>query len=169
MYDGKETYKELRQFEEKYRKLIAFLCQRASYGREICCREMIQECYLNLLQHMSELEPGMSPQREAAWVYRRCRNTISVFRRKIKDDSFAPITDELVDTVPAMSEVTQLTVDELASCLQGPEKQLFLLMVDGADDEELERVLGVKHRTVVQMRHNIKKKLQKYIEQCREQ
>ena len=37
------------------------------------------------------------------------------------------------------------------------------MMVDGATDKDIEQALGLKHRSLIQMRHNIKKKLQQYI------
>ena len=89
--------------------------------------------------------------------------------KEINDDAVvcphcAAAIPGVADTQPAPREVTRLTIDELAANLNGTERRCFLLMAEGADDKELERELGLKHRSVVQMRHNIKKKLQKYSE-----
>ena len=43
--------------------------------------------------------------------------------------------------------------------------QLINNKVITPSDEELERELGLKHRSVIQMRHNIKKKLEQNIKQ----
>ena len=165
MRDEEQLYKEFDQLIGRHRKLIRFLCQRASYGREAHCRDLIQECYVAMLKHLSGREPGQSGRHELRWVYWQCRSAIDSYRRKMQRIIEVPLSDELAYSRPAASEVTRLTVDELAACLDGKERRFFLLMVDGADDEELGQVLGLKHRSVVQMRHNIKKKLQKYIEQ----
>lgn len=158
-------YKEFDQLIGRHRRLIRFLCQRASYGREANCRDLIQGCYVAMLKHLPGREPDQSGRREFWWVYWQCRSAIDCYRRKMQRIIEVPLNGEFADTRPAASEVTRLTVDELAACLDGKERRFFLLMADGADDEELGQVLGLKHRSVVQMRHNIKKKLQKYIEQ----
>lgn len=165
MRDEEQLYKEFDQLIGRHRRLIRFLCQRASYGREANCRDLIQECYVAMLKHLPGREPDQSGRREFWWVYWQCRSAIDCYRRKMQRIIEVPLNGEFADTRPAASEVTRLTVDELAACLDGKERIFFLLMADGADDEELGQVLGLKHRSVVQMRHNIKKKLQKYIEQ----
>lgn len=165
MRDEEQLYKEFDQLIGRHRKLIRFLCQRASYGREANCRDLIQECYVAMLKHQPGREPDQSGRREFWWVYWQCRSAIDCYCRKMQRIIEVPLNGEFADTRPAAGEVTRLTVDELAACLDGKERRFFLLMADGADDEELGQVLGLKHRSVVQMRHNIKKKLQKYIEQ----
>ena len=59
----------------------------------------------------------------------------------------------------ATHEVTQLTVDELASYLAGTERRCFLLMVEGVDDAELARRLNIKPSSLRQLKYKIKKTL----------
>ena len=52
MRDEEQLYKEFDQLIGRHRRLIRFLCQRASYGREAHCRDLIQECYVAMLKHL---------------------------------------------------------------------------------------------------------------------
>lgn len=164
MHDEKQLRKDFDRLVGRHKRLIKFLCQRASYGQEAYCSDLMQECYLTLLNRMVDKEMGWSEQRERVWVYWQCRSAIDCYRRKQSFIAWLPLSNEMADTQPAPREVTRLTIDELAANLNGTERRCFLLMAEGADDKELERELGLKHRSVVQMRHNIKKKLQKYSE-----
>lgn len=164
MAGQEETYKEYDAMVERHRRFILVMCQRASYGREWLCRELLQECYVELLKRMPELAPTRGGREELRWVYGRCRVAITRYRRRVARWSELPLTAVLAESVAGGGEVNRLTVDELASCLDGAERRMFMMLSEGADDGEIARVLGLKRRTVVQMRHNIKKKLIKYIE-----
>ena len=157
-----EKCRELYKLMERHGKFVEFLCRWESYGREQWCADLMQECFLELMRRLPERDARWGEAHEKAWVYWRCRAVFVAYRRKQKRMGVVPISSELEEALTASSEVTRLTVDDLAACLDGPERQCFLLMAEGLSDEEIERRLGLKHRTLIQMRHNIKKKLHQY-------
>ena len=165
MSNNEHLKKEFKQLIGRHRKLIEFLCQKASYGNEIYYFDLLQECYIKLLNGLPGKKAGISQPHERAWVFWQCRDAIARYRYQEKrflqllHDSMPP------DTHVASDEVSQLTVDDLASCLGDTERRCFLLMADGRPDEEIEEELGLKHKSFIQMRHEIKKKLQQYLKQ----
>lgn len=163
MSNEEQIKKEFEQLINRHRKLINFLCLRASYGREAFHQEFMQECYLMLLDQMGTLKSGKSELYERAWVYWKCRDAISRYRYREKRFPQTMPDNLLVDVLEAPREATQLTVEDLASCLDGTERRCFLLMAAGATDDQLEKELGLRHSSVLQMRHTIKKKLKQYI------
>ena len=157
--------KEYDQLIERHKKLINFLCLRASYGQKVHYSDLVQECYIELLKCLSERTADLSATPENIWVYWKCRSAITRYRRSVQQLPQMMHDVNEADSMVSDGAVTQLTVDDLAACLDGVERHCFLLMADGADDEELERELGIKHRSLIQLRHNIKKKLQQYLMQ----
>lgn len=164
MHNEEQLCREFEKLVGRHRKLIRFLCQGASYGQEIYYKDLMQECYVMLLKKMSELEPGTSELKERAWVFWRCRDAITRYRYQLKRVPGFYIEEMLADTREAPDEVTQLTIDDLAACLAGTERRCFLLMAAGTPEQEIERELGLKHSSFLRMRHLIKKKIQKYME-----
>lgn len=165
MHEREQEYREFDLLVGRHGKFISFLCQRWSYGQKTCCHDLMQECYISLLEHLPERKADSPRQSELAWVYWRCRHAISHYRQRQRTPATIALTGELADSLAAGSEVTQMTVDELAACLSGKERRCFLLMADGFGDEEIEHMLELKHRSMIQMRHNIKEKIRKHIEQ----
>lgn len=164
MHPGDNPYKRFGQLVERHGELIERLCRRASYGRMKVCREMVQECYIALVDHLGDCpERGFAWER--GWVLWQCRSAISRHRRSEKRHDWVPIDGKTAEALTASNPVTEGTFDELAAVLNDRERQFFALMVDGSSDEEMARRLGVTPRTVVQMRHGIKVKLQEYIKQ----
>lgn len=160
--DEEQICREFDQLIGRHRKLIEFLCVKASYGQDIYYLDLMQECYVALLEHLSERESGMSELRERSWVFWQCRAAIARYCRGVKRFPKLLRDDMLADAGVATHEVTQLTIDDLAACLDGTERRFFLLLAAGASNEELEQKLGLKHQSVIQMHHNVKKKLQQY-------
>lgn len=165
MQDEERIKKEFEQLMVRHGKIVEFLCRRASYGREVICQELVQECYVALLRHLMERRVEGMEKGERAWVSMQCRSAIDSYRRKRKRADIVSVHDGMEELLTATHEVTGLTVDELAASLEGAERRCFLLMAEGLSDEELERELGLKHRSVIQMRHNIRKKLEQNIKQ----
>ena len=149
----------------KYGKLIRFLCLRASYGQDVYYCDLLQECYLMLINRLEERKPGMSELQEHAWVYWCCRDAIARFRNHAKRFPSVLPAELLPDTREAPSVVTQNIIDDLASCLKGTERLCFLRMANGLSDEEIEKEFGISHHHLLQLRHTIKKKLEQYIKQ----
>ena len=165
MHDEEQIRREFDQLVGRHRKLIELLCLQASYGQEVYYRDFLQECYVSLLTYLSEHQDSMTELREQSWVFWQCRAAITRYRRSLNHFPKLLRDDVLSDTCLAPEEVSQLTVDDLVSCLDDTERRCFLLMAAGASNEEIEQQLGLKHRSVIQIRHNIKKKLQQYIKQ----
>lgn len=164
MPGAKRTYNDYDRLVERYRKFILFLCHRASYGRVEMSRELLQECYVELLQRLPELDAAVLPPREAAWVYVRCRVAIGRYQRRLARAATLPLPRDMEERLVSADESeSQFVVGDFAACLREPERRFFLLMAQGADDEELAQALGVKHRTVIQMKHNIKKKFKEFV------
>ncbi len=161
----KHIQHETEQLVARYGKLIRFLCLRASYGQEAYYCDLLQECYLMLINKMGERKPGMSELHERAWVYWCCRDAIARFRNHEKRFPSVLPAELLPDTREAPCEVTQNSIDDLASCLKGTERLCFLRMASGVSDEEIEKEFGITHHHLLQLRHTIKKKLQQYIKQ----
>jgi len=161
MSGRKQIIKEYNQLVGRHKRLIEFMCQRASYGQDIYYYDMLQECYEEILTHMLEQRKVS----EGLWVYMQCRHAITRYRRSVKHIPQMLYNLAMVENEEAYLEVSQLTVDDFAACLNGAERRCFLLMASGATDEEIEQKLNIKHRTLIQMRSNIKKKLKKYIMQ----
>ena len=157
--------KEFDRLVGQHINIIEKMCLRASYGQVVYYRDLMQECFVALLMHLPEKKAGMPLWEEKGWVYWKCRAAIKDYLSLFQRVAHEPITDILSDTLADAPAVTRLTVDDLAACLDGVERRFFMLMADGADDKELESRLGLTHRTVVQMRHNIKKKIEQYIQQ----
>ena len=165
MHGDEQLCRKLEQLVGRHRKMIEILCQRASYGWDDTYRDLVQECYVALLEHLHKRSSDISELYEGAWVYWRCRGAITRFRRA-REQHLQPMSDDaLPDTETSTHEVTQMTFDELTAGLSPSERRVFALMADGVSDEEIARQMGVKIHTVSQMRHNIKKKLQQYLKQ----
>ena len=162
---SKRIQHESEQLVARHGKLIRFLCLRASYGQDIYYRDLLQECYLMLISRMEERKPGMSELRERAWVYWCCRDAIARFRNNERRSPSRLPAGWLPATRVAPCEVTQNTIDDLASCLNGAERLCFLRMAAGVPDAEIEKEFGITHHHLLQLRHTIKKKLQQYIQQ----
>lgn len=164
MHDHGQLQREFDQLIHRHRKLVDFLCHTASYGQERYYRELLQDCYIALLEGLSRRSPrpGLPG---TTWVYWQCRGAITSYKRRLRKIAEVPLSDTMVDSLTATHEATDLTIDELASCLDGTERQAFRLMAQGISDEELAKALALSHRSVIQMRHNIKKKLEQYIQQ----
>ena len=161
MHNDARIDKEDKLFLERHKWIIERLCLRASYGRDSHYCDMMQECYLTLLRRLPGRKKKMSEMLERAWVYWQCRSAIDCYRRKLRCLTWVPLA-EAEETATASSERMTLVVEDIAAGLKGKERECFLLMAAGATDKELEQKLGLKHRSVVQMRHNIKKKIQEY-------
>ena len=163
MPDEEQLFIKYDQLIGRHKDFIEYMCKRASYGQVFYCREMVLECYLEVMNHMSEMKDGMSGWHEKLWIHGQCRHAITRCRRNMRHIPLL-IPDDMLDMAPgAQPDVSQLTVEDFAACLNGAERRCFLLMVTGISDEELEQTLGLKHRSFIQLRHNIKKKLLEYI------
>ena len=163
MSDEQQIIKEYDQLIGRHKKLIEFMCQRASYGQDIHYSDLIQECYIEILTHMLGKRIKRLEIRESLWVYMQCRHAITRYRRAVKKFPKVIHDMKVVENTEAYHEVSKLTVDDLAACLDGAERRCFLLLASGIPDEEIEQKLNIKHRTLIQMRYNIKRKLKKYI------
>lgn len=164
MQDGYNPYREFNQLIERHGKLIMSICRVRSFGRAKVCRELMQECYVALIDHIEDLR-RLPAERERGWVKSQCRGAISHYWRSLRRGQGEPIDEELAETLAAPREVTAGTFDELMVLLTAKEREFFTLVVEGASDEELSERLGVERKTVVQMRYRIKKKIKEYIEQ----
>ena len=165
MHAEEHFISEFKRLTNRHRDFIEQLCQRASYGQPVYCRELIQECYLELMEQMPGRKSDDSSGNERIWVYRRCRYAIKRYWRLAKHFPMLLPVDQLATNSQAPHEVSSLTIDDLAACLDGTEQKCFRLMADGTSDKEIERILQVKHHTLIQIRHEIKIKLKKYMEQ----
>ena len=163
MPDTERIIQEFDQLVSRHGKLILFLCQRASYGRVGMCSELRQECYAELLLRLAERGTALEGTREKAWVYGRCRVAIDRYLRHLRHLSTLPFPEGMEEMLAAPAETPQQVAADFAATLGEAERRFFLLLAKGANDETLERTLGLKHRTVIQMKHNIKKKLKEYI------
>ena len=75
---NRHIQREAERLVAKYGKLIRFLCLRASYGQDVYYCDLLQECYLMLINRLEERKPGMSELQEHAWVYWCCRDAIAL-------------------------------------------------------------------------------------------
>ncbi|MBR1549422.1 MAG: hypothetical protein IJ634_02170 [Bacteroidales bacterium] len=157
-----QTYQEYDQFVVRYRKLILFLCQRASYGRTEMSKELMQECFLELLVRWPERKAGLAGLEERLWIYGRCHVAIDRYLRCLKRLVTVPFTEGLAASQEADNAMVRLVAEDFAATLGEAERRFFLLLAQGASDEELARLLGLKYRTVIQMKSNIKKKMKKF-------
>lgn len=76
MQDEEQIKKEFEQLMVRHGKIVEFLCRRASYGREVICQELVQECYVALLRHLMERRVEGMEKGERAWVSMQCRSAI---------------------------------------------------------------------------------------------
>jgi DNA-directed RNA polymerase specialized sigma24 family protein len=151
---------------ERHGKMIDFLCLRASCGRQGYYGELQQECYTEILSHLAQRLASQERQMpEPQWVWWRCRRAISHYQRSVRYRAMLLLHRREAEGGEATHEVTQLTVDELAACLHGDDRRCFLLMVDGASDDELRQLLHLKANSLRQMKSRIKKKLYEYLKQ----
>lgn len=165
MYNGKYSREEFDRLIERHRGLVEFLCRRASYGRAEYSADLVQECYVTLLDGMERRKAGMSEMKERAWVYWQCRGAITRYWRGEQRYLRMLIDKGEHGDATSTHEVTALTAEDLMSCLEEKERRCFLLMAAGRSEKEIEKELGLKHRSLVQMRHNIRKKIQEYLKQ----
>lgn len=163
MPDEEQILKTFTLLIERHRKLIETLCLKASYGHPAQFCDMRQECYLEILTHMAEKEIPLSRPRERVWVYWQCRHAITRFLRDLKHFPVPFGNENPEETLKAKPQLSAIDINDFAALLRGTERRCYLMMVDGATDKEIEQALGLKHRSLIQMRHNIKKKLQQYI------
>ena len=151
---------------ERHGKMIDFLCLRASCGRQGYYGELQQECYNEILSHLAQRLASQERQMpEPQWVWWRCRSAISHYQRSVRYRAMLLLHGREAEGGEATHEVTQLTVDELASYLAGTERRCFLLMVEGVGDAELARRLNIKPSSLRQLKHKIKKTLYEKIKQ----
>jgi len=165
MHNEKDIIGEFERLMTRRQQLVESLCFRASYGRFDYSRDLQQECYKELIHQLPQRMENPDGRSEKAWVYWCCRSAIGHYLRRLRFHTMLPLSDRVAEVGEATHEVTALTVDEMASCLSGVERRCFLLLAEGADDNELQRQLAVSHRSIVQMKSNIKKKLYEYLNQ----
>lgn len=74
MHGDEQLCRKLEQLVGRHRKMIEILCQRASYGRDDTYRDLVQECYVALLEHLhkrssdiSELYEGVNFLLKSDW------------------------------------------------------------------------------------------------------
>jgi len=164
MPNEEQLKKEFVELIGRHRKLIEFLCLRASYGQENYYRDFMQECYIKLLVAMSDRKSAMSEPHEKIWVYWQCRDAISRFRNGLKRFPKLLHDDLFADSLEASREVSQLTIDDLSVCLDDTERHCFFLMASALPDDEIEHEMELSHSDLLLMRHKIKKKIHHFLE-----
>jgi RNA polymerase sigma-70 factor (ECF subfamily) len=140
----------LSQLYREYGGLIYGRCRRL-LGDDAAAEDATQETFLRVQRH---LDRAPDASEAIAWVYRiatnYCLNELRDRRRRAE-----PRAEPLAVEVPSGPPVEELLADrDLAARLvaRAPEKLrsvAFLHYVDGMDQGEVARVLGVSRRTVV--------------------
>lgn len=163
--ENENINREFDRLLERYGSLITLLCLRASFGNMRRYGELRLECFEELIYRLPERMEAPEAMPERQWVWWRCRNAIAHYLRRERFRAMLPLPAAEAVGGTATHEVTQLTVDELASYLAGTERRCFLLMVEGVGDDELARRLNIKPSTLKQLKYKIKKTLYEKIKQ----
>lgn len=160
--NNQQQYDKFDSLISRYKGLIDYLCMRRASGDENRCAELRQDCYLSLWHYLPTLRENCSSFHEAAWVVWHCRSVFSHLSYRRRTHTFLPIDENMADTITE-SDNSQLrdTIDSLAKHLTPHERRAFYLMTEGYSAEDMAKELGIKHRSVVLLRHRIIEKLKK--------
>ena len=160
MADNRTKYDNFEQLVGRHRGLIRKLCWWRSFGDEVLCDDLVQECYLALWQHFDSLRPDIVKLQEAAWVVWQCR---SVFSHGDREHALPSTDERLFEHLPAPdANQTREILDDLAQVLTPEEQRLFSLMRQDLSDGEIAERLHLKPRTVREHQRAIIEKLRLY-------
>ena len=145
----------------RHSKMLWRMCWYRVDGDEERCKDMLQEVYLLLWERFDGLRPDASPTQERAWVRWQVRSVFyRVGRRRSLDVS--TLTDHLADTMPDEETARcSETLDELLSTLNGDERKVIQLYLEGYQGDEIGKRMGVSRDAVYQRMHRIILKLRR--------
>lgn len=145
---------------ERHKALIEGLCIRRASDDSHRCAELIQECYIQIWRHETQISTDMSPAREALWVYWLCRSAFSRWRFLQRTHTWLPLHNNMSDA--GNDSPLPDSIDALVSVLTPHERGAFKLMAEGYTPQEMARELGITHRSAVQLRYRIVAKLRRH-------
>lgn len=145
----------------RHSKMLWRMCWHHVGGDTERCTDMLQEVYIMLWEQFDKLRPEASLAQERAWVRWQAR---SVFYRVGRRRSLntATLTDSLAETVADEEAAHRKeTLEELLSMLNGDERKVVQLYLDGYQGEEIGRQIGVSRDAVYQRMRRIILKLRR--------
>ena len=145
---------------ERHKALIEGLCIRRASDDSHRCAELIQECYIQIWRHETQISTDMSPAREALWVYWLCRSAFSRWLFLQRTHTWLPLHNNMSDA--GNDSPLPDSIDALVSVLTPHERGAFKLMAEGYTPQEMARELGITHRSAVQLRYRIVAKLRRH-------
>lgn len=151
----KRQHEKYAQIIIKHESLIERLCMRRAHGDGFECAELKQGCFIAIWKHLPSLKPDVGIFQETAWVAWQCRSVFSHAASSSRELEFVPLDENLsfADTDGADDACDLL--DEMAMCLSPDMGRALGLMASGLSVQEMAHELGLKPRSVVQMRYRI--------------
>lgn len=157
MNDGNPVReKQFSDLIERHHMHIRMRCWFRSDGDPALCAELVQDCYLDLWHHLSDLRPDASPRQERSWVAWRCRNVFS-HRLRRRRRWWLPLDKVPDDKVPVADDSGALRrqVEEYASDLGPRELHYLRLYLDGYSNTEIAEKLNISVDSVYKMRRRV--------------
>ena len=148
----------------RYRRLVEWTCWIYSDEDIVLCQDLYQESLIAIWQRALSLQPDASPSQERKWVLWQCRS-ICLRYRKRQPPKMLPIEAavDVPDESVAFDEVSEM-VEELAEDLSPKERTLFDLIVGNYDSTEIDRLLGIRHRSTIQLRYRMLERMRQTYE-----
>ncbi len=142
---------------QRHRRMIRAICLWHATGGAVECDDLVQEVLAALWHYRHRLREGATPEEERAWVRFHCRSVVQhQYRRKrvetVRLDEQMPLAD-------APQADARERIAELATDLTAHERKVMEMTLDGYEADDIARELGIKSRSVVQIRWRIVKKM----------
>lgn len=146
----------------RHERLIERLCIRHSHGDAFLCAEFKQSCHIAIWTHLPSLRPDTDGKNETLWVIWQCRSVFSHEASSKKRIVFETL-NETMDSPESNEQESMLeTLDEMAQLLPSNMQSPFLLMAAGLSVPEIAQQLGIKNKSVLQLRYRIISLLRKH-------
>ena len=133
--------------------MIRAICLWHATGGAEQCDDLIQEVLLQLWTARDKLREGCSAEEEKAWVRWHCRSVISHYHRRRRLPT-VPL-DSAEEVAATQADEDRETIEALSTGLDERQRKVLQMILDGYRADEIAATLGVKKRSVVQMRWRI--------------
>lgn len=145
----------------RHRAFIRHLCWWQASGHNEECADLVQECLLTLWHYRHTLRPGATQGQERQWVKYHCRSVFS--HRNAKYRPWIVSLDEMQPLPQEEPPDNRERIEELARHLTDYEHRVLNLILDGYSLGDIAALLGIKTKSVSQIRYRIIEKMKKEI------
>lgn len=154
-------YDDFDRMVQRHSSLIRQLCWWHASGRSDECADLVQECLIALWHYRHTLRPGATQGQERQWVKYHCRSVFS--HQDAKQRPWLASLDEASALAQEDPSDDRERIEEMAQHLSDYEHRVLNLILDGYSVGDIANLLGIKARSVSQIRFRIIEKMRKEI------